>query len=172
MSKLRLGDWANIAEIIGTLAFVVSLIFVGLQISQNTAATRTSASQAVHSNLADWYRSVQGNPELLSLSTKGMADYGALSPTEKSQFIALFMASNLNTQDAFYKWRDGSLDPEVWRSWEMVSMNLYSTPGGKAFWDERRYLFAQSYQDFVQNDLMTRAPHPDSLPWGAAILEE
>lgn len=101
MNKSRLADWANIAEIIGTLAFVVSLIFVGMQISQNTAATRASASQAVHSSFADWYQSVQGEPELLSLSTKGMADYGALSPTEKSQFIALFMSFSLDTQDAF-----------------------------------------------------------------------
>ncbi|MEM6555141.1 MAG: hypothetical protein AAF642_04660 [Pseudomonadota bacterium] len=172
MAKSRLADWANIAEIVGTLAFVVSLIFVGVQISQNTAATRASASQAVHSSFADWYQSVQGDPELLSLSTKGMADYGALSPTEKSQFIALFMSFSLDTQDAFYKWRDGSLDPELWRTWEMVSMNLYSTQGGKAFWQERRYLFAESYQDFIENDLMTREPHPDARPWGADIISE
>lgn len=172
MQKLKLGDWANVAEIIGTLAFVVSLIFVGVQIGQNTAATRAAASQAVHSSFSDWYQSVQGDPELLSLSTKGMADYDSLSPTEKSQFIALFMSFSLDTQDAFYKWRDGTLDPELWRTWELVSMNLYSTPGGKAFWKERRYLFAESYQNFIQNDLMNRAPHPDALPWGADIITE
>lgn len=169
---LRLGDWAHIAEIIGATAVVVSLIFVGLQISQNTAATRASASQAVHSAFADWYQSVQSDPDLLSLSTRGMQDYGSLSPTEKSQFIALFMSFSLDTQDAFYKWRDGSLDPELWRTWELVSMNLYSTPGGKAFWKERSYLFADSYRDFIQNDLMLREVHPDARPWGADILND
>lgn len=171
-SKLRLGDWAHIAEIIGAIAVVVSLIFVGLQISQNTAATRASASQAVHSAFADWYQSVQSDPALLSLSTRGMQDYDALSPTEKSQFIALFMSFSLDTQDAFYKWRDGSLDPELWRTWELVSMNLYSTPGGKAFWQERSYLFAQSYRDFIQNDLMLREAHPNARPWGADIIND
>ena len=82
------------------------------------------------------------------------------------------MSFSLDTQDAFYKWRDGSLDPELWRTWEMVSMNLYSTQGGRAFWQERRYLFAASYQDFIENDLMTREPHPDARPWGADIIEE
>ncbi|MEM9571563.1 MAG: hypothetical protein AAF996_08855 [Pseudomonadota bacterium] len=51
-------------------------------------------------------------------------------------------------------------------------MNLYSTQGGRAFWQERRYLFAASYQDFIENDLMTREPHPDARPWGADIIEE
>jgi len=172
VKTLKLSDWANIAEIITTVALVVSIIFVGLQINQNTAATRSAASQAVHSRFSDWYLSAQSDPDLLSISIRGMDEYGTLSPTEKSQFIAMFMAFSLNNQDAYYKWQDGSLDPEIWRSWEFVSMNFYATQGGKAFWAERSYLFAESYQAYIQNDLMTREPHPDALPWGAEIISE
>ena len=41
MKKLTLSQWTSIAEIIGMLAVVVSLIFVGLEIRQNTNQART-----------------------------------------------------------------------------------------------------------------------------------
>lgn len=170
LNKLKLNDWANIAEITGTVAVVISLIFVGVQIDQNTVATRAAASQAVHGSFATWYANSQGELALLSVSIKGMRDYKALDGSEKAQFIAHFMAFSLSTQDAYYKWQEGSLDPELWRSWEFVSMNFFSTPGGRAFWDERGYLFAQSFQNFIENDLMKRDTHPDALPWGSDVI--
>lgn len=172
LRKIRLNEWANIAEIAGTAAVVISLIFVGVQINQNTVATRAAASQAVHGSFATWYANSQGDPALLSVSIKGMRDYKALNGSEKAQFIAHFMAFSLSTQDAYYKWREGSLDPELWRSWEFVSMNFFSTPGGRAFWDERGYLFAQSFQNFIENDLMKREAHPDALPWGSDVISQ
>lgn len=51
-------------------------------------------------------------------------------------------------------------------------IDTFSTPGGKAFWSERSYLFARSYQYFIQNDLMARDAHPNALPWGADIPSE
>ncbi len=46
-------------------------------------------------------------------------------------------------------------------------MNFLSTPGGKAFWAERSYLFADAFQKYVEHDLLTREPHPLAKPWGA-----
>lgn len=46
------------------------------------------------------------------------------SEIEKAQFIAMFMAFSLHTQDAFFKRREGSLSQELFRSWEYVTMNV------------------------------------------------
>jgi hypothetical protein len=167
---MTLEDLYFIASIIAAFSVVVSLIFVGLQVRQNTAATRVAAAQAVHSNFAAWYASLQNNPELLGISIKGVKEYKALSEIEKAQFIALFMAFSSHSQDAFYKWRDGSLSPELWRGWEFVSMNLYSTAGGKAFWRERGYMFGESFQNFINDDLLKRNAHPGAKPFGAFEL--
>ena len=43
--KQRLSDWASIAEIISAVAIVVSLIFVGMQIRDNTVATEAATFQ-------------------------------------------------------------------------------------------------------------------------------
>lgn len=156
-----------IGELIGALAVLITLVYLAAQVKQNTLALKSAAAQTVHENFAHWYSSVQNDPQLLDISTKGMRDYSSLTETERSQFIALFMTLSSYTQNAFVKWREGSLSPELWRGWEYISMNFYSTPGGKDFWNERGYLFADIFQSYMKDDLMKRSPHPNAKPWGS-----
>jgi hypothetical protein len=44
--KLKLSEWANIAEVLGAVAIVVSLIFVGVQISDGNRETRAATAQS------------------------------------------------------------------------------------------------------------------------------
>jgi len=164
---MTLEDAYLLAGIIAALGVIVSLVFVGFQINQNTAATRMAAAQAVHANFADWYAHMLGDPELATISVKGLQDYGALNTEEKAQIVSLFMIFSLNMQDAFYKWQEGSLAPELWRSWEEVSLNLFSTEGGNAFWAERGYLFGQGFKTHISEVIMKRTPDPLAKPFGA-----
>jgi hypothetical protein len=165
---MSLEDIYFIASIFAAFSVVVSLIFVGLQVRQSTAATRAAAAQAVHNNFAGWYVSIQNQPELLAITLKALRDYGALDDVEKAQAIAVFMSFSSYQQDAFYKWKDGSLSSELWRGWELVSMNVFTTPGGNEFWAERGYMFSQSFQNYIDTDLMKREVSPISKPFGAS----
>jgi hypothetical protein len=71
------------------------------------------------------------------------------------------------SQNAFLKWREGSLKPALWLGWEQVMINLFGTPGGKAFWKEQSCLFGEEFRRYIENDLMKREPHPDAKPLGA-----
>ena len=161
-----------VGELLGALAVFVTLVYLAIQIRQNTSAIQSAASQDVHENFAHWYAQTQSDPILLDVSIRGMADYSSISETERAQFIALFMTFTIHTQNAFYKWKEGSLAPELWRGWEYVSMNIFSTPGGKEFWNERSYLFADAFQKYVTEDIMTRPPHPKAKAWGAFSVAE
>jgi len=167
----KLNTLANLAEIISTIAVVISLIYVSHQINQNTTAIKSATTQSVHDNFASWYSSVQGDPKLLEISIKGMKNYFSLAENEKAQFIAMFMTFASYSQNAFYKWKEGSLSQELWKSWEYILMNFVSTPGGKGFWEERGYLFGNTFSNYVQNDLMLRKPHPKAKSFGAFKID-
>ena len=79
----------------------------------------------------------------------------------------MFMAFLSYSQNAFLKWREKMLEPPLWMGWELLIMNLVSSPGGKEFWKERGYLFGEEFRRHVENDLMKRTPHPDAKPMGA-----
>ena len=51
---MNLNDLANLGQIIGALAVVISLFYVASQIRQNTNAVRSATAQTVHEHFANW----------------------------------------------------------------------------------------------------------------------
>ena len=162
-----MSELVNVAEVIGAVAAIAGLFYVGFQIRQNTAAVRTATAQAVHDNYATWYQGIAGDPALMKIAIDGLRDYHALDEVAKAQCIALFMQFLSYSQNAFFQWREGALSPELWKGWELLLMNLVSAPGGKEFWAERGYIFGSDFRDHVENEVMTRAPDPRAKPFGA-----
>jgi len=164
---MSLSDLANIGQVIGAIAVVISLIYVALQIRQNTSAIRSATAQSVHEHFANWYQSFARDASLAEVGVKGLKDYSSLSEMEKARFVSTFMAFLSYGQNAFLKWRQGLLAPSLWLGWEQVLMNLLGAPGGKSLWKERHYLFGEEFRRYVEDDLMKRKPHPDAKPLGA-----
>jgi hypothetical protein len=164
---MNLNDLANLGQIIGALAVVISLFYVAHQIRQNTNAVRSATAQTVHEHFAKWYHLVAADDELSQIVAKGLRDYGSLSEKERVRFVATFMAFLSYSQNAFLKWREGLLAQPLWRGWELVIMNLVCAPGGKAFWKDRAYMFGDEFRRYIENDVMKKQPHPDAKPMGA-----
>ena len=164
---MSLGDLANLGQIIGAIAVVISLFYVAYQIRQNTNAVRSATAQTVHEHFAKWYHLLAADGDLSQIVTDGLRDYSSLSEQEKARFIATFMAFLSYSQNAFLKWREGLLASPLWMGWELLIMNLICAPGGRAFWKERSYLFGEEFRQYVESDLMKRPPHPDARPMGA-----
>jgi len=61
--KEKLQEYALIAEIIGSLAIVASLVFVGVQVQQNTNLTKANAYRETIKELADWREFVGSDSE-------------------------------------------------------------------------------------------------------------
>jgi hypothetical protein len=169
---MSLNDLANIGQVIGAIAVVISLFYVASQIRQNTNAVRSATAQTVHEHFAKWYHLVAADDELSRIVANGLRDYVSLSEQEKVRFIAAFMAFLSYSQNAFLKWREGLLASPLWLGWELVIMNLVCAPGGKVFWKDRAYMFGDEFRRYIDDDLIKREPHPDAKPMGAFSLGE
>jgi hypothetical protein len=159
--------WAS--QSVAAVGVMASLIFVGLEVRNNAKAVRSATTQAVHENFAGMYLSLQGNPSALATCAKAVVDLDALTPAEKTQFVATFMAIMSFTQNAFDHWRVGHLRTDLWAGWESLMMNIVLTPGGAALWRERGYLFSKDFQHEVEL-AMSRPPHPLAKSFGVVPL--
>ena len=79
----RLSNWAAIAEIASAVAVVISLIYVGFEISQNTTSVRASAFQSVSDSLTDFTALVAVEPDLAKFYTQGRENPDSLTSDEK-----------------------------------------------------------------------------------------
>jgi hypothetical protein len=89
---MSLNDLANVGQVIGAIAVVVSLIYVGMQIRQNTNAVRAATAQAVHEYFAKWYHLLASDASCAQVAIDGLKDYRLLSEKDKARFVAVFMA--------------------------------------------------------------------------------
>jgi hypothetical protein len=163
---MSLNDLANLGQVIGAVAVVISLFYVASQIRQNTNAVRSATAQTVHEHFAKWYHLVAADDDLSRIVANGLRDYVSLSEQERVRFIATFMAFLSYSQNAFLKWREGLFASPLWLGWELVIMNLVCAPGGKAFWKDRAYMFGDEFRRYIETDLMKREPYPDAKPMG------
>jgi hypothetical protein len=158
-----------VSQSVAAVGVVASLIFVGLQVRGSAKAVRSATAQAVHENFASWYLSLASNSGGLAVVLKGFGALEALTAAERAQFNCIFLAFTSHSQNAFHQWRQGHLADELWTCWEALLMNMVHTPGGIAFWRERRYVFAQDFRDEVEA-MAVREPDPAAKAFGVLPL--
>ncbi len=82
MKKLNLGEWAAIGEIVGTIAVVVSLLFVVLSLSQNTAAIHGSTENIIFEMHAELANQFMLDPTLAEILVKMRSENPQLTDIE------------------------------------------------------------------------------------------
>ena len=131
-----------IGEIVGSLAVVVTLVFLIVQVGQSKDATEHN-TRAVESaslrEVLDGYRDRINTPmfqssEYTELYVNGMNSYESLSTTEKRRFYFLIAEQCLQFQNVMQMRHNGLLQEVDFEAWRSYTASLLTTPGGKAVW--------------------------------------
>ena len=109
MRKLTLTEWANIAEVIGAIAVVASLLYVGYEIQRNTKVGLASNRQAI-ADRAQELALYSGEIGIDRLIFDANGDKVELTEAEQRRLIAYVGALLRTTEEAYLLYRDGLLD--------------------------------------------------------------
>jgi hypothetical protein len=135
--KHRLSDWATIAEIISAIAIVVSLIFVGLEIRQNTNATYAASYDNLLADIVDWRIAAATNPELARIVNE---QNGAES--------LIWEAALQNFERAYVSRVYGRLGD---REWARFEQNLCFQKSSAEMHNIEGNIFSPEFWDFLQS---------------------
>ncbi len=153
MDSMTLEQASYIGELIAVIAVISSLIYVALQVRQNTQAIHLSASQTTHDALSEAYMVAATNAELNGILRRGTDDFTALSDDEAGQFFAFWSATLYMTQNWYYQWRNGALEQDLFMSWMSGLTGAMNLPGFQHFWSHRKHLFTPALQDYVEQEV-------------------
>ena len=104
---------SNIAQALAAVATVVSLLFVGVQIRQNTRATRAAAHHNVSNSLNELNLMFAAKADITKIWIVGMNDRKALSLEEKWQFDSVMRAYMHVCETMFVQAELGSGDDSI-----------------------------------------------------------
>ena len=104
---------SNIAQALAAVATVVSLLFVEVQIRQNTRATRAAAHHNVSNSLNELNLMFAAKADITKIWIVGMNDRKALSLEEKWQFDSVMRAYMHVCETMFVQAELGSGDDSI-----------------------------------------------------------
>ena len=140
---------SNIAQALAAVATVVSLLFVGVQIRQNTRATRAAAGHNVSNSLNELNLMFAANADISKIWIVGMNDRKALSLEEKWRFDSVMRAYMHVCETTFVQAELGSGDDSIRLAEEEGIKTVMASPGSREWWDENPYGFCTEFRSYV-----------------------
>ena len=154
---MTLQDWGALGELIGGVAIIVSLIYVGLQVRQSTHATRAATSQA----FTDQYISVLPplrEPGFAEIFWRGLRGLHNLQGSEKVVFMS-FVATFLRIFEAFYfQEKDGAFDKRLFGGWSNTFIDLFTYEGPREVLEIRNHWYSAQFTEYLQDRIAKAAP--------------
>lgn len=135
-----------IGEIVGALAVVVTLVYMVIQIRQNTAAVATATYESTMTGFNDINVVVASDPELASLLDRGTQNPDELSAQEVTQFNFLLRCYANQWWKLLKLHERGSLSEDDWSVFAREAAQFLDQPGCRPF-REQNALFADLYAE-------------------------
>jgi hypothetical protein len=138
-----------VAELLGALGVIISLLYLGTQVRSSSRATRQAAAQAIYTKLSSLHEALATHPETADVWARGSKGMAALCEGERVQFSAL-MAVHYRLYEELYNCKRGG-DIDEW-AWEGVTRQLNdvaSTRGWAEWWTARGHWFSEDFQRLI-----------------------
>jgi hypothetical protein len=158
---MTLDALGNIGDFVGGLGVVITLIYLAVQIRQNTATVRASGSASHNEGFNNVFLLLSQDKEARDVYFRGLADYEALSGDQQLHFdlVALYILQSI--LGSFYLHREGAISDDAWQDSLFWLSTLTSQRGFHSMWERWRSRVPPGFREFVDGTL-------DSPPAGSA----
>ena len=131
---------------------VISLIYVGLSVNQNTNAILVANHQALVALDQDtngWLR----DPEFAEIFERAANDISQLSPAQSRQYFT-FIADKFNAWEfAFITYESGMMDDNIWKGWDRYYRSLIDDKQNLGYWETGKSGYSPAFVSYVDSVL-------------------
>jgi hypothetical protein len=157
---MTLADLADLSALISGIAVAGSLIYLALQVHQNTKHTRALIRQSRASRVVE-VQLAQTDADVAAAVI--VANGGEPTPEEIkcAQFRALFRAQYYSHEDSFSQYRNGLMDEDGCALTRTSIARVFNQPGYRAAWESFKTPGAK-FTAFV-DEIISKAPAPPRI---------
>ena len=145
---------ANYADVIGGIAVVVSLIYVGIKVNKSTSAIRSSAANDATVAMQAWYLEMGSNRQASDIWFNAMTSPEPLETHDEFQFMMSMHSVLLGMQNSYLLSREGTLDEEFREAVTTAIVAVKDLPGMSRCWRQRRGFFHREFAEYVDDLLL------------------
>jgi hypothetical protein len=149
---MTLEEVALVAEIVGGLVVVATLIYLVIEVKRNTTATRSSAQYTQIGVISDWNLSLVHAPGLPELIVKANEDYSSVTEAEKLKLQGYYVNIFNLWHAAYWNWKNGLLDEKGFRVWnEGTPSVIRAQVASFEAWESMKHIYDEEFRNHVQS---------------------
>jgi len=149
---MTIHDLGSLGEFIAAIATLGTLVYLAIQIRQNTRFIRASSFQSSSRDTFDIIDRVALDPELNRVYFAGTRDYASMSPEDRRRF-GTYMSSLVGRwENLVFQGEQGVLDPTQFSFFYENLRVAFAQPGTRQWWEKARHLFRPEVQRVVERD--------------------
>ncbi len=142
---MTLEQYGYLAEIIGVIIVVVTLLYLSVQVRQGAHLMRSESRQALTNNQREVLFSYLDNMDLFDK----MADPQKLSQADQRRFSVIWMANMRNREHEWFQYKDGILDEPTWLSYREIIRLTLSSKRHRTWWNKMKLVFDSEFVEIV-----------------------
>ncbi len=156
---MTLEQYAAIAEIIGVILVIASLVYVARQLGQNTATMRAGASAQRVQRDAELNFRVSDSQEFAEIWLKGRAEFDSLDEAERTRLIFFNRSAIVHWHNMFSMRAQNLLSDADWNEMTWLIENLAGPrQDTHEAWRMFRSSFGEPFQVFLDAHLAAAEP--------------
>ena len=128
------GNWSNWRNP-GCIAVIVTLVYLAVQIRQNTAAAVTNTNDSITCGFNDMNAILINNPDVASIFLRGNESPDNLTPTEAVQYSFIYRVYSNLWLELLCLHEHGALFESEWQRLGLEAKQAFETTGGRIFRD-------------------------------------
>lgn len=146
--SFSLDSAAKTSEVVGAIAVIVGLLFVGFEVRENTVAQQFSATQTLVSEYNAAISSINDR-EFVCIFIRAGNDFRSLSQSDKIRYSILMQPIFRTFEQLHYSDLKGTIDENVYSGFQQQFAAMMQLPGNQQYWAARRDWFGSVFQEFT-----------------------
>jgi hypothetical protein len=154
---------AAVAELLAAVGVIVSLVYLAMQIRQNTRTERARAFQEIFSGSAS-FADQMFSPQNIDLTISGMRDFKELSGGDKLRFDNMMLGYFNAVEATIFSRNAFLLGDETLENWaHLLRTRMLPYAGIRDWWDEAKAIFAPETRAWIDQQISETDPNSDFL---------
>jgi hypothetical protein len=149
----------NLQQAAATLGVILSLVFVGYEIRQNTQVARAAAVQATMDQILQWQAESTSDPEWIRIITslRTGTEYSELPPIDQQKYSWIVSSTVRITENRFRQMEMGVIhETDLGAGGGMANQAWFRSPHFLEWWgsSDRSESWASDFLEFFETEIL------------------
>lgn len=149
-----------IGQIVGTALVGVTLIYLALQLRQNTTSLKSSTFLAISTLMGSTMEVLATHSDLAPLLIKAQSGLEELSAAERTRFGFLMMMAFRRVETVVVQRHLGFIDAELTEGFERSALSALGSKGARQWWETSKGAFSNLFSAWADEKLASNLPRP------------